>query len=910
MKRRWLFWLLIIAFVWVVISRFTEIQKLVETLAQGQWEWVLAAALLQVVYYLVYTGLYRSAFYTVEVESQVNELLPVMFASIFVNVAAPTGGASGAALFVDDAARRGQSAARAAAGTVLVLVADFSAFTLVLIVGLVYLFLQHDLKAYEIAGAAILLLFIGGLTGVLLLGLWQPDWLRRLLGWLQRTINRMAGWFRRPALLADDWADKNAAEFTEAAIAIAAHPRRLGCTLAVALAAYLVDLASLYTLFLAFHQPVGFGTLVAGFAMGILFWIVSITPQGIGVVEGVMALVYASLGVPAAEATVIALAFRGLTFWLPLAIGFFLLRRVKSFGTEERSRTQVWNVRAVALLTALMGVINVLSAITPVLASRLALLERFSPLEVRHGSHLTAALAGFALLLLAGNLWRRKRVAWLLALVVLVISSVSHLLKGLDYEEAILTAALAVWLWFLRYHFHARSDPPSVQQSLRALATALLFTLAYGAMGFYLLDRHFSVKFGLGAALKQTVIMFTQFYDPGLEPITGFGRYFADSIYVVGAVTLGYALLMLLRPVLVRQPATAAERARSEAIVKVYGRSSLARFTLLEDKSYYFSPGGSMVAYVAKGRVALTLGDPIGSPEDVAAAIAGFQEHCAQNDWQPAFYQTLPDYLEHYRAASFDRLCIGQEGIVDLASFTLAGGAHKSLRSAVNRLTKLGHRAELYKSPLANDLLWELRAISDEWLAMMEGGELRFSLGWFDDDYIRNNPVMAVHTPEGAISAFANLVPEYQRNEATIDLMRHRRDIEHGTMDFLFVALFQWAKEQGYATFNLGLSGLSGVGEHADDPTVERALHYIYEHVNQFYNYKGLHSFKAKFDPQWSPRYLIYPGPASLPAVAIALVRAHAGDEFVRDYLRDLIEERRRRHARVKGDKRSATQET
>jgi phosphatidylglycerol lysyltransferase len=910
MRRRWLFWLLIIAFVWVVVSRFTEIEKLVETLAQGQWQWVLAAALLQVVYYIVFTGLYQSAFYTVEVESRVSELLPVMFASIFVNVAAPTGGASGAALFVDDAVRRGQSAARAAAGTVLVLAADFGAFIPVLIAGLIYLFLQHDLQAYEIAGAAIFLLIIGGLTSVFVLGLWQPDRLRQLLGWLQCNLNRLAGRFRRPPLLAEDWADKNAAEFTGAAAAIATRPRRLGRTLAVALAAHLIDLTSLYTLFLAFHQPVGLGILVAGFAVGILFWIVSITPQGIGVVEGIMALVYTSLDVPAERATVIALAFRGLTFWLPLVIGFFLLRRLKSFGAKERSHTREWRVRVVALLTTLMGVLNILSAITPALASRLALLERFFPLEVRHGGHLSAALAGFALLLLAGNLWRRKRVAWLLTLIVLVISSMSHLLKGLDYEEAALAAALAIWLWLLRSHFYARSDPPSVQQGLRALAAALLFTLAYGTMGFYLLDRHFSVDFDFGAAMEQTVFMFTQFYDPGLEPISRFGRYFADSIYVVGAVTLSYGLLMLLRPVLVRQPATAAERARARAIVEAYGRSSLARFTLLEDKSYYFSPGGSVVAYVAKGRVALALGDPIGPAENVAAAIAGFQSHCAQNDWQPAFYQTLPDYLGSYQAAGLDTLCIGQEGAVDLAAFTLVGGAHKSLRSVVNRLTKLGHRTELHEPPLPDGLLRELRAISDEWLAMMEGGELRFSLGWFDDDYIRSGPVMAVHTLEGAISAFANLVPEYQRNEATIDLMRRRGDTERGTMDFLFVALFQWAKEQGYATFNLGLSALSGVGERADDPAVERALHYIYEHVNQFYSYKGLHDFKAKFDPQWSPRYLIYPGPASLPAVALVLVRAHSGDDFAREHLKDLIEEQRKRPERAKEDEHPATEET
>jgi phosphatidylglycerol lysyltransferase len=632
-----------------------------------------------------------------------------------------------------------------------------------------------------------------------------------------------------------------------------------------------------------------------------LFWIVSITPQGIGVLEGVMALVYTSLDVPVAKVTVISLAFRGLTFWLPLAIGFFLLRRVKSFGAEERSRREMWSVRAVALLTALMGLVNALSAVTPTLAERLALVRQLSPLEVRRGSHLTAALAGFALLLLATNLWRRKRVAWLLTLLVLAVSIVSHLLKGLDYEESILAAALAVWLWSLRPHFHARSDPPSIRQGLGALAAALLFTLAYGVTGFYLLDRHFSVSFSLGAALGQTVIMFTQFYDPGLEPVTGFGRYFADSIYVVGAVTLGYALLMLLRPVLLRQPATASERAHAQVIVEEYGRSSLARFTLFDDKSYYFSPGGSLVAFVAKGRMALALGDPVGPEEDVAAAIAGFVDYCAHNDWQPVFYQTLPDYLVHYKAVGFDALCIGREGIVDLATFTLEGKAGKALRPPLNRLTKLGHRAELHEPPLPDSLLRELRAISDEWLTTMHGTESRFSVGWFDDDYIRNGPVMAVHTPEGWISAFANVVPEYRRSEIAVDLMRRRREAEPGTMDFLFVALFQWARGQGYAAFNLGLGALSGVGEQVDDPAVERALHYIYEHVNQFYSFKGLHAFKEKFHPQWSPRYLVYPGPTSLPALAVALIRADSGDDFLWDYFKDFVAEHLERDKRAGG---------
>ena len=142
--------------------------------------------------------------------------------------------------------------------------------------------------------------------------------------------------------------------------------------------------------------------------------------------------------------------------------------------------------------------------------------------------------------------------------------------------------------------------------------------------------------------------------------------------------------------------------------------------------------------------------------------------------------------------------------------------------------------------PIAEPILSELREISDEWLTMMHGSEKRFSLGWFDDDYICNSLIAAIHDPQGWITAFANILPEYQRNEVGVDLMRRRREVEPGTMDFLFVSLFQWAREQGYATFNLGLSSLSGVGEHPGDPAAEKILHFVYEHVDQFYNFKGL----------------------------------------------------------------------
>jgi phosphatidylglycerol lysyltransferase len=877
MKKRWIFLVLIVLFLWVVVSRFTELEQLKNTLAQGQWSWVLAAIFSQMVFYTVFSASYQAAFSTVGISTRTRDLIPVVLGSLFVNVVLPSGGAGGAALFADDLSRRGKSAAKTAAGLLLQLAADYGALMILLIPGLVFLFIQHDLKSYEVVAAVILLLATVGLTSAVLLGIWKPEWLRRLFGWSHQTAKWLFGRLQRTLTLADDWAQKNAEEFSQASMAVAGNPSGLMRAVGILLLSHILHITTLYLLFRAFNQPIGLGALMAGYAIGMLFWIVTPTPQGIGIVEGMMALTFTSLGIPGAVAATVALAFRGLTLWLPMLLGFFAVQRLRSVGEERHILTEIWGVRFAAVLVALMGVINVLSAVTPSLSDRLKVLEQYSPLEVQRGGHLTAALAGFALLVLARGLWRRKRVAWLLALVTLGLSIAGHMLKGLDYEESLLAGGAMLMLWLMRARFHARSDRPSIQQGLRVLAGAALFTLAYGITGFFLLDKHYSVNFGFWAALRQTVVMFTQFYDPGLAPMTHFGRFFASSIYVVGAVTFSYAGFMLLRPVFIRNPSTQDERARAKEIVENFGHSSLARFLLFDDKRYFFSTGGSMIGYALVGRTAVTLGDPVGPDEDLLPSIQAFSALCSRNDWLPVFYQTQPATLDLYKQAGFEAVSIGEEGIVNLETFTLEGKDGKPLRAPINKLNNAGYKFIVHQPPISDELLAELRAISDEWLTSMHGTEKHFSLGWFDDDYVRNSPIGAVHTPEGWVAAFVNFVPEYQLNDITVDLMRRRHEIENGTMEFLFVSLFQWAKAQGYQGFNLGLSALSGVGEQADDPAIEKVMHWIYEHVDQFYNFKGLHSFKEKFHPEWSPRYLIYPGAANLAQAWLAVVNANSG---------------------------------
>ncbi|MBE9011353.1 bifunctional lysylphosphatidylglycerol flippase/synthetase MprF [Pseudanabaenaceae cyanobacterium LEGE 13415] len=555
---------------------------------------------------------------------------------------------------------------------------------------------------------------------------------------------------------------------------------------------------------------------------------------------------------------------------------------------DRRTRIGIWSA---AILTGIMGFVNLWSAVTPSYPERTAWLKHFFPFSVRVGGHLFAALAGFILLTLAANLLRRKRVAWYLTVGLLIVSILSHLIKGFDVEESVFATVLLIQLFVLRKAYTAKSDRPSIAQGIRVLIAAIFFTLAYGTIGFYILDGYFNingqpVNFSFTESILQTLAMFFTADNAGLEPRRRYAEFFANSIYAVGAVTLAYALFMLLRPVLLRDPATLSDRQRAKQIIDQYGKTSLARLSLLPDKSYFFSPSGrSVVAYVAKSRAAIALGDPIGHPDDLNEAIVSFQQFCNQNDWFPAFYEVLPENLPLYQSIGYRWAQIGEEAIIDLHTFNLKGKANQDFRTAINKLTKAGYRLQVYEPPIDEGLINRLKPVSDEWLKSKQGSEKQFSIGWFDRDYLSGCHIAVVYNANGKIIAFSNLLSGYNRKEVTVDLMRHSNDAERGTMDFLFAMMIQHFQQAEYDSFNFSLSPLAGVGEAPNSLRVEKGLHYFFEHLNQFYNFKGLHQFKEKFRPRWEPRYLIFPSFTVLPEIAVGLVRADSGDRLL-DYLK------------------------
>jgi phosphatidylglycerol lysyltransferase len=314
----------------------------------------------------------------------------------------------------------------------------------------------------------------------------------------------------------------------------------------------------------------------------------------------------------------------------------------------------------------------------------------------------------------------------------------------------------------------------------------------------------------------------------------------------------------------------------AEAIVKAHGRSSIDFYKLSPDKSYFFSGDRAcVIAYKTAWGVAVSLGDPAGPLEELEEAVRRFLRFCAESGWKAAFHQVLPDLLPIYRRLGFEALKIGEEALVDLDRFASHTRQRRAFRRAQRRLDGEGYELGRYEPPHPEVLLDELEAVSGEWLSLPGRSERIFAQGRFDRGYLGRTPVFAVRDPGGRLAAFVNEIPSFLEGEATVDLMRHRRGAPNGVMDYLFAGVMLAFRQRGFRRFSLGLAPLAGVGDRPGATLAERAVHQLFEHLHGVFSFKGLRAYKAKFEPGWEDRFLVYQGRMpGLVRTALALRRA------------------------------------
>lgn len=324
--RKFIIALAILLGVIFIIGQLSEVQSIIETLQQGDWRFLIVAFLVQTVWLgnvaLSYWAIYR----LLNLNEKTFTLFNLAAAANFVNVVAPTAGMGGMAVFVSHARKESYSGGRAAIAGALYVLFDYIGFILVLAVAIIILIRRNNLTWVELSASLILVVLAITLSVLLFLGTRSANALGRVLAWLASLVNIGSRAFLKRDYLSEQRAFEFAADAAEGLSEIRTRPINLIFPAALALSNKFLLIAVFTLVFLSFNVPFTAGTIIAGFSISYLFMIVSPTPSGIGVVEGVLTLTLRSLNVPLGAAAVIALAYRGISFWFPLLVGMFSFR--------------------------------------------------------------------------------------------------------------------------------------------------------------------------------------------------------------------------------------------------------------------------------------------------------------------------------------------------------------------------------------------------------------------------------------------------------------------------------------------------------------------------------------------------------------------------------------------------------
>jgi len=600
------------------------------------------------------------------------------------------------------------------------------------------------------------------------------------------------------------------------------------------------------------------------YLLAIVAGVVSQVPGGLGVLELVVLVL---LNPIEAQPVVGALlAFRFIYYLLPLALGLFLLggREAAQHGWLVRHAVDFvggWAPmiapRLLSIGGFLAGATLIFSASTPSAESRLEAIGGVLPLWVIEGSHFLGGIVGVLLLLLSRSLQRRIGTAYAMTVVLLAAGIVLSLTKGLDYEEAVLLAAILVVLVPCRSDFY-RSGSLWTER----------FTLPWIT----------AVAIVLGACLALMLFAYKQIdYSNALWWQFTLDDSVSRSLRAWAGIGATLLLLAARRGLWATHLApdlpTPSDLEVVAGLVAGSPRAS-ARLALLGDKRFLFdSQKSGFLMYGVAGDCFVALGDAVADESTAAELAWRFRELCEAGNAWPVFYEVDEARLGLYIDMGLSPMTLGEEARVRLADFRLEGNDRPRLQQTNQRLLDAGCRFQVVPADEVAPLLPVLRELSDNWLLAKNTKEKGFSLGYFDPHYVQRFPVALVLDADLPV-AFANLWCGADREEISVDLLRYHVDAPGGAMDFLLVQAMLWARMSNYRWFNLGMAPLPGThGELPASPWWNRVAALTHQHGENFYNLQGLRHFKENFQPIWSQKYLAAPADAALPMVLANVAR-------------------------------------
>jgi lysyl-tRNA synthetase, class II len=499
--------------------------------------------------------------------------------------------------------------------------------------------------------------------------------------------------------------------------------------------------------------------------------------------------------------------------------------------------------RVLAWAAALVGVIGLVSALTPEMADRVEVIGGVLPPGWPEAARVLTVAFGLGLIWLSRSLAKRRRRAWQLAVAVVVASAVAHLAKGLDFEEAAISLLLLGALVRWRKYFDVPGDPTSVQP-LVGLGVGLAGVAAVAG----------------GAELR------------GID----FSRRTSDALLGLGIVLGAVALYFWLRPFGQAVAQTVGERHLARTLVDDYGRDSLAFFALRRDKSYLFSPSRrAFLAYRVVAGTALVSGDPVGDETEIDELLAELRRVARARGWRFAVVGASDEYLDHYHALGLKPVPRGEEAVLRPHEFSLDGRAIRKIRQSVSRLGKAGYTFRVVPADdVAPELEAELEEVSAEWRRGQP--ERGFSMA-IDDLHVPGTVLALAEDADGRLGGFLHLAPSPAGGGWSLSAMRRRPHTPNGLTEFLVVEALGWGRATGATELSLNFCALTDflAPERVTTPLRRLARRGILLADNLF-QLERLYSFSRKFFPEWRRRYICIERFTDLPAVGLAYLHAES----------------------------------
>lgn len=590
---------------------------------------------------------------------------------------------------------------------------------------------------------------------------------------------------------------------------------------------------------------------ISAFVVSMMAGTLSQVPGGLGVFDVTLMMLLSPFYHHADMFSAI-LLFRFIYYIIPFVCATVILFAVELSGKLSRyfGKLEFFLPDAAAVWTFMAGTWLLLSTAAPIVSGGWSRLGALLPLPLFEASHFIKSLTGTFLLFLAWGLAKRLKSAWAITLLTLFASLLFSLPNDITPFRDSFFLLLLVVLLFSRRSFYRLSffSAPNLKWSL-AIAAAAAAVIWWGFFAY----RHVEYANDL---------WWTFTFDS------------AAPRFLRAAAGMSFTALLIFLFLWLRPSAPAAARpSRAEIKELVAGSYAAdAALALLGDKKFFMARDRrSAVMYSPADSFWISMGDPIGKKDGIPELIWDFCEEADRRGAGVAFYETGGEWLDIYRDAGFDAAPIGEDARVDISAVTetLEGAGLRKLRSIKKHMDGEGLSFSIIDGDRRDKMLPKLRGISNEWLKTVHGTEKGFSLGFFEEDYLKNFPV-AVAVKEGEPLAFCNLWLG-GGDEFSVDLMRYTASAPRDIMTWLFIEAMIWGRAHGYRYFRLGMAPLSNLDPR--NSLWERMGNFIYQHGEHFYNFKGLRQYKEKFQPEWQKRYIIYKDRAALPLLASQLVR-------------------------------------